>query len=210
MRVTPFLRHRATAIFGCLLWAAFPAHADAVSPSFDCAKADSSAEALICADEGLARLDQRMADRFTAAMTAAAQMIVDSETEVDQLKAVQRGWIKGRDDCWKADDLRTCVMDAYLTREGELVAQWMLQDSLALQSYLCDKNPANEVTVFFFDTELPSIRLEYGDSIRTGSLVRAASGSKYATGFGTYIWIKGDTAQFSPQEGQEISCIATQ
>lgn len=187
----------------------FPAHlfAQTTAPSFDCSQATTSAEELICADAELAALDRQLNDRFTAALSAATQMGASTQNAVDTLRAMQRGWIKGRDDCWKADDLRGCVQAAYLIREGELVAKWMLQDPLSVASYTCEGNPANTVTAYFFDTSLPSIRLEYGDSIRTGSLVRAASGSKYTIELGGIFWTEADTAQFAWNEGQEMSCV---
>ena len=101
-----------------------PAAGIAASPSFDCAKANSAAEELICAEDALAQLDARMAQTYAQALTAAMD-------DADTLRAMQRGWIKGRDDCWKANDLRTCVSDAYLLREAELVAKWMLQPPLS-------------------------------------------------------------------------------
>jgi membrane-bound inhibitor of C-type lysozyme len=125
---------------------------------------------------------------------------------LQSLRATQRGWIKGRDECWKADGLRDCVKSAYLTREAELVALWMFEEPSSVVSYSCGDNPVKEVTAFFFDTELPGIRLEYGDSIRSGWLVPAASGSKYATPFGGMFWTKGDNALFAWTEGDEISC----
>ena len=179
-----------------------PATGLAASPSFDCTKARSSAEELICADDALAQLDTRMAQTYAQALSAAMD-------DADTLRASQRGWIKGRDDCWKADDLRTCVRDAYLLREADLVARWMLQAPLAVTAYICDGNPANEVTAYFYDTELPGVRLEYGDSIRTGALVPTGSGSKYMTEWGGFIWIQGRDAQFSWVEGTQMSCVAT-
>lgn len=74
-------------------------------------------------------------------------------------------------------------------------------------SFSCDGNPANEITAMFFDTELPGVRLEYGDSIDTGTLSPAASGSRYEASFGRFLWIKGDTATVSWTEGQVMSCV---
>lgn len=178
-------------------------------PSFDCAKASTSAEKLVCADPALAQLDQRLAERYQSALSVISALDAGSDNARDTLKTAQRGWIKGRDDCWKADDVRSCVEASYLTREGDLVAQWLLENPVSVSAYACEGNPANEVTAFFFDTELPSIRLEYGDSIKTGSLVPAASGAKYATEFGGLFWTKGDTAQFAWVEGKTMSCVRT-
>lgn len=180
--------------------------ADEAQPSFDCAKAQSSAEELVCADDALAALDRRMAERFSAALQSAGSMDAGAEEATNTLRATQRGWIKGRDDCWKADDLRDCVTSAYLTRENELVTQWFLQDPTSVVSYFCEGNRANEITVYFFDTELPSVRLERGDSIDSGSQTRTASGARFDASFGRFIWIKGDKATVVWTEGDEMSC----
>ena len=48
-------------------WLAPTSLAAQEGPSFDCAKAESGAEKLICEDAGLARLDRRVAERYAAA-----------------------------------------------------------------------------------------------------------------------------------------------
>lgn len=180
--------------------------ANETQPSFDCAKAESSAEELICGDAELATVDQRLAERFSAAMQAAGSLDAGANEAKSELRTMQRGWINGRDDCWKAEDLRDCVMSAYLTRENELVTQWMLIEPASTASYFCAGNRANEIAVMFFDTELPSVRLERGDSIDSGSLTRTASGSRYNASFGRYIWIKGDEATLVWTEGEALTC----
>ena len=178
-------------------------------PSFDCSKAQSSAEQLICTDADLAALDRRVADRYAAAIDAARGLDVGAAEAEDRLRTYQRGWVKGRDECWKAEDLRACVEDAYLRREGELVAEWMLETPTGLAAWACDGNPANEVVTVFFDTELPSVRFERGDGIDTGSLVRTGSGSRYEGSFGRSIWIKGDEATYREPDpdGTELECV---
>jgi uncharacterized protein len=177
-------------------------------PAFDCTKAESSAEELICSDAALAALDRRVADRYAAALEAARGLDAGAQAAEDELRTYQRGWIKGRDECWKADDLRECVEFAYLRREGELVAQWLLEKPTGIAFWACDGNPANEVVTYFFDTELPSVRFERGDSIDTGSLARTASGSRYEGSFGRSIWIKGQDATYREPDpdGTEYTC----
>jgi uncharacterized protein len=187
---------------------AVSATAVVAQPSFDCSKAGSSAEELICTDATLAALDRRMAERFAAALDVIATLDAGRDTAESDLRATQRGWIKGRDDCWKADDLAACIREAYETREVELVALWMLEEAMAVQEFVCDGNPANEVTVRFFDTDRPGIRVEYGDSIRAGWLVPAASGSKYALPFGGVFWARGTEALFEWEEGRSMECVA--
>lgn len=92
------------------------ASAVAVSPSFDCAKAGSEAEKLVCSDPALARFDNEVARLFALAgkdpnLTPQA---------ASELTTVQRGWVKGRDDCWKASDKRQCVLASYGSRIQEL------------------------------------------------------------------------------------------
>lgn len=41
-------------------------------------------------------------------------------SEKKRLKAEQRGWVKGRNDCWKSGDQRGCVKRSYDERIGEL------------------------------------------------------------------------------------------
>ncbi|MGR3316208.1 MliC family protein [Roseovarius indicus] len=178
-------------------------------PSFDCANAGSTAEELICADAGLAALDRRVAQRYAAAVDVAKGVGGDA---ADELRAYQRGWIKGRDECWKAADQRACVEGEYLRREAELVTQWMLEEPFNTAFWACGGNPANEVVTMFFDTELPSLRFERGDSIDTGVQVMAASGAKYEGSFGRSIWMKGDQATYREPDpdGTSYECELTQ
>lgn len=180
------------------------------APSFDCVKASSSAEELVCATPDLAALDVRLAERFADSIEAALGLDAGATEAEAELRATQRGWIKGRDECWKAADEEDCLRFAYLSRENELVALWMLEEPTAATVWVCDENPANEVVTMFFDTELPSVRFERGDSIDAGSLSRTASGSRYDGSFGRFIWIKGDKATYRDPDpdGTEFSCKA--
>jgi uncharacterized protein YecT (DUF1311 family) len=190
------------------LLAALPALAEE-GPSFDCARAESSAEALVCEDAELAALDLLVAERYAAALSVAEGLDAGAQQAVDDLRTYQRGWIKGRDDCWKADDLRACVEAAYLRREGELVAQWLLEEPTRTAFWSCGGNPANEVVTMFFATTLPSVRFERGDTIDTGSLVPTASGERYEGAFGRFIWIKVDEATYREPDpdGTEYQCV---
>lgn len=178
-------------------------------PSFDCAKAGTSAEEMVCADADLARLDRLVADRYAAAMAAARALDAGADEAEAELRAYQRGWIKGRDECWKADDQRACVQASYQRREAELVATWMLEEPTNTAFWACGGNPANEVVTMFFDTDLPSLRFERGDSIDVGVLTRTASGARYDGSFGRFIWIKGNEATYRDPDpdGTEYQCV---
>ncbi|MEW9836457.1 MliC family protein [Mesorhizobium marinum] len=177
-------------------------------PSFDCAKAESSAEKLVCGDAELTGLDRLVADRFAAALAVARGLDSGADKAEKELLAYQRGWIKGRDECWKDDDPRACVKWQYERREAELVTQFMLEKPSATVFWSCGGNPSNEVVTSFFETKLPSVRFERGDSIDTGTLEPTGSGSRYAGSFGRSIWIKGDEATYRDPDpdGVEYVC----
>lgn len=106
----PLCQHAALIAALCL---AVPA-VWAGAPSFDCAKASSDVERLICSDDELAELDRSLADLYAVLLKNTPP------GGQKQLKAEQRGWIKGRDDCWKSEDLRDCVANEYRLRIDEL------------------------------------------------------------------------------------------
>ncbi len=86
------------------------------SPSFDCADTFGSIEAMICDDPELMTLDRRL-----NALYAQKIETIDAD-EALPIRAFQRGWIKARNDCFKADDPRQCVVDIYSDRIAELSA----------------------------------------------------------------------------------------
>jgi uncharacterized protein len=152
----------------------------AAGPTFDCAKADGQVEKLICADAALALLDHRLAETYKAAAAKATGALAKS------LQEEQRGWIAGRNDCWKASEktwitatwtvasVRDCVDAQYRLRIAELQALWRLLPPNTV-SYTCNGNPANEVVANFFASDPPTIRLERGD--RTATLWRVPQGA---------------------------------
>jgi len=155
----------------CLLAAA---SVTAASPSFDCAKVETgSIEARVCGDDELAALDRRLAEVYAQATKKAAN------EHPPTLKAEQRGWVKGRNDCWKAEDPRACVADAYRQRTAELQARYRLVAMTGPVFYACGGNPANEVVVSYFDTDPKVAIAERGDSVSTMFLQPSGSGAKY-------------------------------
>ena len=84
--------------------------ANAATPSFDCAKATHEVEELICKDGELAELDHSLNSLYHTVLkhTPAGEQA--------GLKTEQRGWVKGRNDCWKSSDVRGCVLAEYRTR----------------------------------------------------------------------------------------------
>jgi uncharacterized protein len=94
-------------VFGWLvLMLSITAHA----ASFDCAKAGTKIEKLICADAELSKLDEEL--------NAAYKAVVQDKTKADVVKRVQRQWMKERNGCADA----ACVKGAYEARLQSLAS----------------------------------------------------------------------------------------
>ncbi len=96
------------------------------------------------------------------------------------LQAEQRGWVKGRDECWKAQQggQAACMRGAYVDRIAELQARYRLVASDGPVFLACDGNPANEVVVTYFRTQPPTLIAERGD--QTSLMVRqSGDGERY-------------------------------
>jgi len=188
--------------------------ARAEGPAFDCAKAQGEVEPLICQDTELAALDRQLDGVYKAALGKARDGMDKT------LRAEQRGWVKGRNECWKAkgDDpvylteswtvtgVRDCVRANYQGRISELQAIWRLVPSKGPTFFACDGNPSNEVVATFFETDPPAARLERGDTTITAWLVPAGSGSKYE-GQNVTFWNKGNEATVT-WRGSDLKCQA--
>jgi len=143
-------------------------------PSFVCDKVkDGSIEAMICGEEVLAALDRKLAGVYSAALEKAVN------ERPPLLEAEQRGWIKGRNECWKAADPGECVRTAYAHRIAELQARYGLVANSGPVRFICDGNPADEVIATFFRTDPPTMIAERGDSVSFMYLQPSGSGSKY-------------------------------
>jgi len=146
----------------------------AQGPSFPCDKAEAgSIEEMICKDAALSKLDRQLSEVYAAAARKAAN------EHPPVLKAEQRGWVKGRNECWKSEDRRACVAGEYTRRVAELQARYRLVPATGPVFYACDGNPANEVVVTYFKTDPPTLIAERGDSVSLMYLDRSGSGTKY-------------------------------
>lgn len=156
-----------------LSWLGAAADAD---PAPACARppAAGSIAALVCADAELTALDRRLGEVYAAASRLATKQ------HPPRLQAEQRGWIKGRDDCWKAvDDRRACVRDRYVQRIAELQARYRLVEMKGPFRWRCDGIAAKELVLHFFATEPPSLIAELGDQDSLMTQQPAASGIHY-------------------------------
>ena len=182
-----------------------PLLASAASPSFDCTKAAGSVETLICKDAGLAALDNELAALYPKAIAALSPEQLKTE------RAMQRGWIKGRNDCWKGQDLRQCVEDNYLLRITELQisgGQLMVPTPV---NYQCGKS-VSLATYFYNDAKLPAavINLSEGDTQQQVLAYEApsASGARYE-GQNLTVFTKGDGATLERYGQPTLTCTET-
>lgn len=136
-----------------------------VPPSFDCAKAASEAEKLVCGDAELAALDRQLAQRYAQAEK--------------KDPAIERGWIKGRDECWKEDDARTCVLDAYRTRLVELAINAPGTVVPKAVEYRCSDNRNPFTMVFYNDLDPRAAVMTWGNDQAIVFPQPTGSGSKY-------------------------------
>lgn len=100
-----------------LLMAAMLAPGTADGASFDCSRARTQVEKIICADAALSRLDEQLAEGYAA--------VLQKSGGSGRVKAEQRDWLKNkRDRC--GDD--QCLRNAYASRLAHLAgageAEW--------------------------------------------------------------------------------------
>lgn len=141
------------------------AQAAVAPPSFDCAKAASEAEKLVCGDAELAALDRQLSERYA------------QSSKKDP--ATERGWIKGRDDCWKEEDARSCVRDAYRTRLVELAIN--APDVMVPKTveFRCTDNRNPFTMVFYNEIDPVAAVMTWGSDQAIVFPQPAGSGSRY-------------------------------
>jgi len=179
------------------------AGADAIppGPSYSCANVVAgSIEAMVCNDAGLSALDRKLAAVYGEALKVAATQ------QPPTLRAEQRGWIKGRDECAKSDPARACVENAYRRRIAELQALYRLLPATGPVTYVCNGSRANEVVANYFATDPPTLVAERGDSVSLMFLQPSASGAKYA-GRNETLWEHAGEAKITWGHGAAaMSC----
>lgn len=176
----------------------------AQAPSFSCDRASSQAEKLVCDDVELAALDRRLNQVYQQSLQA-----TDSRYR-PTLQAEQRGWIKGRDECWKSGDQAQCLGESYRLRIAALQAQYRLVERSGPVHYVCNGNPANEFVATFFATEPATAIVERGDSTSLMYSQPAASGAKYQ-GRNELFWEhQGEAMIRWGYQAEELHCVRRQ
>lgn len=175
-------------------------------PTFDCnalGERASSIEMLICQEPELAKLDQQLAEVYAKAGDKAVN------EQPPLLKAEQRGWIKGRNECWKNEDKLQCTRDSYQRRIVELQARYHLVASSGPVFFACDGNPANELVTTFFETEPATMIAERGDRSILMFSVPSGSGAKYQGGDYSFWEHHGEARVTWGYGAEEMLCKPT-
>ena len=120
------------------------------APSFDCSGArPGSTEDMICQDAELSELDRKV-DRLYRKIKAQT-----TEEDFQTIQAAQRGWLKGRNEGWKASDPRRYVFDAYQERIAVLSVQAGEVTAPGPVSYDCTGGEFERLVASFYDTTPP-------------------------------------------------------
>ena len=165
----------------------------AAEPSFDCSKASGSIEELICQNDELAAFDRKLAKYFKLATESYPA------EELKTLKAMQRGWIKGRNECWKSDNKSECVRNHYQHRITDLQITTGSAEITHSAVFLCNPEKHDSITaVFYKGTELPAAVLtrlsDEVDEQKLLFLTLSGSGARYL-GQNVEFWTKGSEAR---------------
>lgn len=187
---------------GCAVVLAWgPGLVGAAEPSFNCGKVKKgSVEALVCTDEELAGLDRTLAVVYVQAV---AQV---GEEQSAGLRAEQRGWIKGRDDCWKSPERRSCVRDRYVQRIAEIQARFQLVPVTGPVTFRCDDEGRSVIYVTYFATEPPTLIAECGGRTSLMYLQPSGSGTRYAGGNESFWEHQGEAMVTWGYDTPEMRC----
>ncbi len=180
-------------------------------PSFDCARASHEVETAICGSAALAALDVELSRIYALALNGPNV----SADRAQELKEIQRGWVKGRNECWnEVDGINACIAASYALRIDELRTGYA--DARAGEgastgpfAYACDGLGAL-VSAVFVNTDAPLVSLRWRDTAVVLPRVPSASGAKYETDVyqdGTYVfWTQGAEATLDAATGQALNC----
>lgn len=187
------------------------------APSFDCARADGQAQELVCSDKELAAMDRE---------AARLDQLADRDPGIDpSIKALRDAspgaWTKSRDDCWRDDELRRCVVAAYARRIAEIRSiSKAARDaesgaSIGPVSFRCD-GISRSLKATFVNTDPGAVVLQWIGPGRPPAIgdvtlprAAAASGARYqggGSGGEWTFWNKGREATLTMPGRGDVTC----
>lgn len=176
--------------------------AHAQSPSFNCKRSVHDIEILICKDKGLIALDRKLAETLKKAQGNL------SAQQKKELAADQRGWIKGRNDCWKDQDKRACTEAEYTRRIVKLQARYGVALVGTSVYYACGPDKT-EVIFTPVETQPKTANLVRGEDVQTLILQPGGPAQKYEGDFAVTFIIDGDKATMAWPQDTSVVCVKT-
>lgn len=173
----------------------------AIQASFDCGRANGQAQELVCGDANLAAMDREVARLAGLAAEPAAQA----------------DWAQQRDSCWKADELRHCVMAAamlkiHALRQGSEMARGGGEGlSVGPVAYSC-RGIEGPVLATFVNSDPGAATLEWGGQAIAIDQATTASGARYDgrwNGESYAFWTKGREATLTVPGKGDLQCSET-
>ena len=127
-----------------------------IQPSFDCSKAKTRVEKLVCSDEVLSTLDRDMQKAYDLMMGKydLAYMNEEAKEEIkpylEKLKQSQIEWVKHRDKYCNTEkdkeEFRRCVLNEYYNRIQSVVPTYNVRIGFSIN----DKNSTNDLCYNYF------------------------------------------------------------
>lgn len=177
------------------------AEAPQVATDFHCDQPANAVESMMCQDDGLTRLDNRLEKFYAQALAKADQT---GNNARGKLINEQKRWVKSLKDCMKEEDPHMCLGDTYILRISQLQAAWALAPSLTPLRYLCKGQPDSTILATFYRTRPATAKLERGNSLVIVHQGISGSGARYQ-GQGVEFWIKGRDASVN-WRGESLEC----
>ena len=129
---------------------------DRIQPSFDCSKAKTRVEKLVCSDEDISRVDRDMQKAYDLMMGKydLAYMNEEAKEEIKpylkKLKQSQIDWVKYRDKYCNTkkdkEEFRRCVFSRYINRIQSIVPRYDWRIGFSIN----DKNSTNDLCYNYF------------------------------------------------------------
>lgn len=174
---------------------------------FDCNKPGNAMETMLCQDEGLIRLGNRLDKVFTQAMDKARQAPGGIQNQ-NRLQQEQRHWsAHNLRECIRNENPHMCLGDTYIQRITELQATWELAPSLTPLHYLCGGGGNNDVLATFYRTKPATARLVRGKNQAILHQQELVTGGARYVGQNVEFTIRGKEASIN-WKGENLLCIS--
>ena len=169
----------------------------AIQASFDCGRAKGQAQELVCGDANLAAMDREVA--------RLAGLAAEPATQAD--------WAQQRDECWRSDELRQCVMAAAMLkihqlRKGSEAARGDGGQSLGPVAYSC-RGIEGPVLATFVNSDPGAAAIEWDGEAIAIDHATTASGARYDgrwNGQSYAFWTKGEEATLTVPGKGDLQC----